>query len=158
MNASYLQLQYFWTCSCVLVTFSMLLTETSETPKVWLFCTCPGLILTTDWAKLIKNYIIISICMESRIVHFYFFRFRLIYRYFRTNKPLNIEFRYASHGASRYKTDYRLVCVLLFILLCEIILEDNRHSTHGRTVGYLPIWFHAGMDQAQAVFPSHQHL
>ena len=27
---SFLQLQYFWTCSCVLVTFSMFLTETSE--------------------------------------------------------------------------------------------------------------------------------
>ena len=27
----------------------------------------------------------------------------------RTNKPLNVEFRYASHVASRYKTDYRLV-------------------------------------------------
>ena len=26
-----------------------------------------------------------------------------------TNKPLNVEFRYASHVASRYKTDYRLV-------------------------------------------------
>ena len=32
-SASFLQLQYFWTCSCVLVTFSMLLTETSEPPK-----------------------------------------------------------------------------------------------------------------------------
>ena len=32
-NASFLQLQYFWTCSCVLVTFSMLLTETSKAPK-----------------------------------------------------------------------------------------------------------------------------
>ena len=27
----------------------------------------------------------------------------------RTNKPLNVEFRYASHVASRYKTDHRLV-------------------------------------------------
>ena len=43
--------------------------------------------------------------MKSRIVHFYFFRFR-------TNKPLNVEFRYASHVASRYKTDYRLVVFL----------------------------------------------
>ena len=33
INASFLQLQYFWTCSCVLVTFSMPLTETSEPPK-----------------------------------------------------------------------------------------------------------------------------
>ena len=30
---SFLQLQYFWTCSCVLVTFLMLLTETSEPLK-----------------------------------------------------------------------------------------------------------------------------
>ena len=30
---------------------------------------------------------------------------------FRTNKPLNVEFRYASHVASRYKTDYRLVYI-----------------------------------------------
>ena len=27
----------------------------------------------------------------------------------RTNKPLNVEFSYASHVASRYKTDHRLV-------------------------------------------------
>ena len=27
----------------------------------------------------------------------------------RTNKPLNVEFHYASHVASQYKTDYRLV-------------------------------------------------
>ena len=50
---SFLQLQYFWTCFCVLVTFSMLLTETSEPLKSLLFCPCPGFILTTDWAKLI---------------------------------------------------------------------------------------------------------
>ena len=33
LEAKFLQLQYFWACSCVLVTFSMLLTETSEPPK-----------------------------------------------------------------------------------------------------------------------------
>ena len=56
-------------CFCVLVTFSMLLTETSELP----FCPCPGFVLRADWGKLIKKYINTSICMGSRIVYFYFY-------------------------------------------------------------------------------------
>ena len=58
----------------------MLLTETSETPKVWLFWTCPGLILSIYSAKMIKTKPDISIYMTFRIVHSYFFRFRLIRR------------------------------------------------------------------------------
>ena len=58
----------------------MLLTETSEIPKVWFFWTCPGLILSNYTAKIIKKQPDISIYMTSRIVHSYFFRFRLIRR------------------------------------------------------------------------------
>ena len=50
-----------------------------RTFKKWIIWPCPGFILTTDWAKLIKNYTIISISMTSWIVHFYIFQFRLIF-------------------------------------------------------------------------------
>ena len=79
----------------------MLLTETSETPKVWSFWTCPGLILRDDRAKIIKKYPNISICMSPRIVHFYFFRFWLIYRQFR-----HFVFRIGS-----YETDRSAICL-----------------------------------------------
>ena len=64
----------------MLVTLSMLLTETSEIQKVCFFGSCPGINVLTEQWKQSEFYRITCIYTMPRIVYSNFFRFRHIHR------------------------------------------------------------------------------
>ena len=91
--------------------------------KSLIICTCPGIILSNCSTNIIKKYPNISIYVTSRIVHSYFFRFRLVSR----------EIRHFVFRIGSYETDKACSSAISLGVAAKTRTKDHRPQRHFTT-------------------------